>query len=145
MLEEQSIDIALYQIDTEGEQRNKEKFINFFYLMDFWMNILEEGKEVASFFVNNQYRNAAIYGLGLLGKHLQNQLENSNFPVVYTIDKNIVQYNDSGYGLMDATDIISKADVIVVTPIMEYALIKEKLMRLTSSKIISLEEVILSI
>ena len=145
MLEEQSIDIALYQIDTEGEQRNKEKFINFFYLMNFWMNILEEGKEVASFFVNNQYQNAAIYGLGLLGKHLQNQLENSNFPVVYTIDKNIVQYNDSEYRLTDATDIISKADVIVVTPIMEYALIKEKLMRLTSSKIISLEEVILSI
>lgn len=144
-MEEQLIDVSLYQIDTEGEQRNKEKFINFFYLMDFWMNILEEGKEVASFFENNQYRNAAIYGLGLLGKHLQNQLENSNFPVVYTIDKNIVQYNDSEYRLTDATDIISKADVIVVTPIMEYALIKEKLMRLTSSKIISLEEVILSI
>ena len=145
MLEEQMIDFSLYQIDEEAEQKSKEKYINFFYLMDFWMKALEEGKKVSSFFVNNQYHNIAIYGLGFLGKHLKVQLENNNFSITYTIDKNIIEYNNFRYDLGKDIDNIPKADVIVVTPITEYISIKEKLEKLTDSQIVSLEEVILSL
>lgn len=145
MLEEKMIDLSIYQIDEEAEQKSKEKYINFFFLMDFWMKALEEGKEVSSFFVNNQYHNIAIYGMGFLGKHLKAQLENNNFSIIYTIDRNIIEYNNFKYDLSKDIDNIPKADIIVVTPITEYISIKENLVKLTDSKIVSLEEVILSL
>ncbi|MCM1047753.1 MAG: hypothetical protein NC433_04935 [Clostridiales bacterium] len=144
-MKEQIIDLSIYQIDNEAEQKCKEKFINFFYLLHFWMKAIEEGRDISSFFIDNGYNQAAIYGTGFLGNHLMTQLENSSFPVIYTIDKNIIRYNNAEHDLMNDISNIPEADVIVVTPIMEYKSIKEKLEKLTSSKIVSLEEVILSL
>lgn len=144
-MREQIIDLSIYQIDNDAEQKCKEKFINFFYLMHFWMKALEEGKSISSFFINNRYNKVAIYGVGLLGNHLINQLENNSISVIYTIDKGMLRYNNDEYSLMNDFNNIPKADVIVITPIMEYISIKEKLKKLTDSKIVSLEEVILSL
>ena len=38
------IDFTMFQIDNVAEQNQKEKFINYFYIMNFWMKALEEGK-----------------------------------------------------------------------------------------------------
>lgn len=137
------VDFTMYQIDDAAEQKLKEKFINFFYIMNFWMKALEQGKNVSSFFERNGYSNVAVYGMGELGKHLTIQLEKSSFPVVYTIQRNVINYNGAEYDLIKDINRIPKADAIVVTPLMEYTSIKEKLEKLTSSSIISLEEVIL--
>ena len=107
------------------------------------MKALEEGKDVSLFFRRNGYKNTAIYGMGDLGKHLKIQLEKSSFPVVYTIQRDVINYNDAEYDLKKDINSIPKADAVVVTPLMEYTSIKEKLERLTNSSIISLEEVIL--
>lgn len=139
------IDLSIYQIDDEAEQKSKEKFINFYYLMHYWMKAIEDGKSISSFFINNSYNNIAVYGTGSLGNHLIIQLESSSVSVIYTIDKDIIRYNNDEYNLINGISNIPKADVIVVTPIMEYISIKEKLKKLTDSKIISLEEVVLSL
>lgn len=139
------IDLSICQLDTEAEEKQKEKFINFFYLMHFWMKALENEKTLSSFFIKNRYDNTAIYGLGLLGKHLKDQLEKESFPIMYIIEKDVIIYNDTEYDLTKYIDIIPVADIIVVTPLMEYTLIKNRLEKLTNSKIVSLEEVILSL
>ena len=81
--------------------------------------------------------------MGELGKHLIVQLEKSSFPVVYTIQRDVINYNGTDFDLIKDINSVPKADAIVVTPLMEYTSIKEKLEKLTNSSIISLEEVIL--
>jgi len=142
-MKNQMTDFTMFQIDNAAEQNQKEKFINYFFIMNFWMKALEEGKDVSSFFKRNGYSNTAIYGMGDLGKHLIVQLEKSSFPVVYTIQRDVINYNGTDFDLIKDINSVPKADAIVVTPLMEYTSIKEKLEKLTNSSIISLEEVIL--
>lgn len=139
------IDKNLYCIDDVAEERNKEKFINFFYLLDYWMQAIEEGKEISLFFLKRDYNNIAIYGMGILGVHLKKQLEKNNYRVCYTIDKNIIEYNNVKYDLHRDMNCVPKVDVIVITPIMEYKQIKEELEKISDVPIISLEEVVLSL
>lgn len=55
----------------------------------------------------------------------------------------MINYNGTDFDLIKDINSVPKADAIVVTPLMEYTSIKEKLEKLTNSSIISLEEVIL--
>lgn len=139
------MDTSLLQIDEEKERKNFEKYANFTYLFHFWMQGIEEGKNVRSFFQGRGYSEIAIYGMGILGKHLRTQLEHSGCTVSYTIDKNIIYYEDVSYDLRLNTDKLQTADVIVVTPVVEYLEIRGMLEKYTDIDIVSLEEVILSI
>lgn len=139
------MDVSPLRIDEDKEHNNLAKFANFTYLFHFWMQAIEEEKNVASFFQSRKYFEIAIYGMGILGKHLKAQLEHSGCTVSYTIDKNIIYYEDVLYDLRLNTDKLQKADVIVVTPVMEYEEIREELKKYTHVDIVSLEEVILSI
>lgn len=144
-MQKYNIDKDIYIVDEIAEEKNKEKFTSLYFLLDFWMQAMEEQKEIASFFIKNNYQNIAIYGMGAIGKHIKKQLENQNFHILYSINRNEIKYNNFNYNLFKDINKIPKADVIVVTPIMEYKEIKEKLEKITSSKVISIEEVILSL
>ncbi len=144
-MQKYGIDKDIYIVDEIVEKKNKEKFTSLYFLLDFWMQAMEEQKEIASFFIKNNYQNIAIYGMGAIGKHIKKQLEKQNFHILYSINRNEIKYNNFNYNLFKDINKIPKADVIVVTPIMEYKEIKEKLEKITSSKIISIEEVILSL
>lgn len=134
----------LFEIDEEKEKRDLEKYANFFFLLHFWMQFIEDGKSVNEFFYKRGYRKIAVYGMGHLGKHLIAQLSDK-LEVVYTIDQGLLQFDGEKYQLDKATDIVPKAEVIVVTPVMDYCQIKRLLKKSVDIDIVSLEEVILSI
>lgn len=139
------MDTSLLQIDEEKERKNFEKYANFTYLLHFWMKALEEGKSAASFFQSRGYSEIAIYGMGILGEHLKTQLERSGCTISYTIDKSVIYCETGLYDLKTNTDRLQTADVIVVTPIIEYVEIRRELKKYANIDIVSLEEVILSI
>ena len=139
------MDKGLLQIDDAKERNNLEEFANLTYLFDFWLQAIEQGKTVASFFKDRQYLKIGIYGMGILGRHLKTQLEGNGNEISYIIDKDTIYYEDMTYDLHTNMDKLQTADIIVVTPIMEYKEIKEKLKKHISIKIVSIEEVILSI
>lgn len=132
-------------IDEEKEKKLLEKYANFVFLLDFWMKLIEDGKDIDAFFRKRGYDNISIYGMGILGKHLKCQLENAGLSVLFVIDSDKIFYDDRCFNLDTEISRIRQPDVIVVTPIVEYKGIREKIEKLTTAKIISLEEVILSI
>ncbi len=139
------MDMNLLQIDYDKEYSSLEKFANFTYLFDFWLQIIEQGKNVASFFEERQYSRVAIYGMGILGRHLKTQLDAERCKVSYIIDKGVIYFEDAQYDLLTNIYKLQKADIIVVTPVMEYIGIKRMLEEHINIKIVSIEEVILSI
>lgn len=137
-------DESIVIIDTKKEQNLLEKNTNYYVLLDFWMQALEQKKEVTTFFKKRNYENIAIYGMAGLGKHLQYQLKKP-INLLYTIDRRIITYREKQYSMEDSISILPKPDVIVVTPVMEYMGIKEELLKWINTDIVSLEEVILSL
>lgn len=131
-------------VDEEKELRDLEKYANYYFLMHFWMKNIEDGKTLDTFFDDRGYKKIAVYGMGYLGMHLVAQLSDRLEPV-YTVDQGIVRYNGANFPLSESQDIVSKADVIVVTPVTDYDYIKKMIKNNITIDVISLEEVILSI
>ena len=139
-----AIDKDIVIIDEKKEKKTLEKCANYYFLLDFWLKNMEQGKKINSFFENRKYKSISIYGMASLGEHLKKQLE-EDILVLYSIDRNVITYNGKDYGLQEDIEKLPKPDVIVVTPVMEYKEIKENLEKVVDTDIISLEEVVLSL
>ena len=139
-----SIDKSIVIIDEKKEKKTLEKYANYYFLLDFWLKSMEQGKKISSFFENRKYKSISIYGMASLGEHLKKQLE-EDILVLYSIDRNVITYNGKDYGLQEDIEKLPRPDVIVVTPVMEYKEIKENLEKVVDTDIISLEEVVLSL
>ena len=68
-------DIKYFIIDEEAEKRELEKYANFTYLFDIWLKNMEKGKNVSSYFERNGYKKIVVYGMGMIGKHIVEQLK----------------------------------------------------------------------
>ncbi len=138
------IDEQLVCIDEEKEKENLEKYANYYFLLEIWLQNMEKGVTIDNFFKKRHYATIGIYGMAALGKHLQIQLEN-RITLLYTIDREIITYQNKRYSMKDNIQVLPKPDVIVVTPILEYVSIKEKILKNINVDVVSLEEVILSL
>lgn len=138
------IDESIVIIDEEREKNALEKNTNYFVLLDFWMQAMEQNKTVSSFFKRRGYQTIAIYGMAALGKHLQFQLQN-DVDILYTIDRAVITYQGQQYSMKENIKTIPRPDVMVITPLLEYESIKKSILELVDVDIISLEEVILSL
>lgn len=131
------------QIDTIYERHSKlsGKYFQYTKLLDMWMNLMERNVSLEKVLINEKYTNIAIYGMGILGKHLEIQLRNSKINVKYIIDRN-KKAIENGKETISVGDEMNSVDVIVVTPIDEYAAIRETLEQDYTCDICSLEYLI---
>lgn len=117
------------------------KYERYFKLLDQWIGVFERKEKIESYFERLQYEKIAIYGKGILGKHLDKCLRGSHVKVVYFIDKKSELFrNDNPKKYMRES--LPETDIVVVTPIMEYKDIRQQLKQIYDVPIISLEEVV---
>ncbi len=101
-----------------------------FRLLDRWMTCMRKGKRITSFFDDNSYSIIAIYGLGIIGRQMVEELKGSNVEVKYGIDRNshnIVMDDITMFSLSNIGD-MPEVDAIVVTPLQEYIEIERVLL-----------------
>lgn len=65
-----------------------EKCKSLFFVVNDWMKIHEKKKTVAQYLLNKGINTIDIYGFGHLGRHLLNELKNSDITVRYIMDEN---------------------------------------------------------
>ena len=58
-----------------------------FALLDWWLELQEQGKDIAKYLIVNGYKTVAIYGLGRIGRHLLTVLNKHSVKVKYAIDE----------------------------------------------------------
>lgn len=105
-----------------------------------WMIMLEMGKKIDVFFLQNGYKTVAICGMGYLGERLLAALERTDIEVKYVMEqKKNVSYGDTPVRSLD--DDLEPVDVIVITPISHYYSIREQLSKKVDCKFVSIEEV----
>jgi len=118
-----------------------DKHLALFLMMNQWVKVKQEGKNLAEYFEKNGYKNIAVYGMSYAGETLLDELKNSDVCVKYAIDKRA----DRIYADVDVItleDDLQEVDAVVVTAITFFDEISEMLEEKFDCPIISLEDVL---
>lgn len=139
---EESEKVLSKQIEeTEQQQNLSGKLNRLFLLMNQWVKIKQEGFDIATYFINQNYNKIAIYGMSYVGETLLSELKNSTVKVSYAIDKNAFNLC-SEIDIFMPNDELAPVDVIVVTAVCFYDEIKTDLEKRFKCPIVSLENII---
>ena len=123
-----------------------DKHLALFLMMNQWVNIKQEGKNLSSYFERKGYKRIAIYGMSYAGCTLYDELLSSDVEIAYLMDQNVSKALGLGKGFgakfVSMNDSLEEVDVIVVTPITFFEEIAEDLRHKINCPIVSLEDVI---
>ena len=141
----------IYKINYQERSaiaKNKEerlnKFIKYFALLDRWLWLKLQNKNISIYFEEQGYYNIAIYGMGEIGNRLFEELSRfSRIKVKYGVDKNVKQFQ--AVPILGLEDELPNVDVIVVTNNYIYEQIHELLQRKTTCPIVSIDDVVFGI
>lgn len=109
--------------------------------MNQWVQVKQEGKNLASYFETNSYKKIAIYGMSYAGETLLNELKGAIVQVAYGIDNN-TEAIYSGIDILSMEDTLPSVDAVVVTAITYFDEIAEKLQEKMDCPVISLEDIL---
>lgn len=126
---------------AEEKQRLADKHLALFLMMNQWVKVKQEGKNLKTYFERNHYHRIAIYGMSYAGETLAEELKDSGVEVAYGID----QKADIIYADVDVVTIeqnLEPVDAIVVTAITFFNEIEERLSAKLDCPIISLEDIL---
>lgn len=128
--------------DRVTEWKNmSDKHLALFLLMNQWVKVKQEGKNLAEYFEREGYHEIAIYGMSYAGETLVEELQGSNIKVKYGIDKKAdAIYADFDVVLPDEE--LEEVDAIAVTSITFFDEIEEILNKKVTCPIISLEDIL---
>lgn len=127
------------QIDKMEENAGKKEA--FYKLLIAWVEAKQDSKDISDYFIRNDIKTIAVYGMRELGERLVRELEETDVKVKYIIDKNASSIT-SALPVYTPDDDLESVDAVVVTAIYYYEDIVESLSQKVDCQIISLEDVI---
>ncbi|MCM1499966.1 MAG: hypothetical protein NC124_16000 [Clostridium sp.] len=127
---------------VEEKTEKIDKFKGYYNMLNQWLVLKQEGKSLEQYFVDNQYKTVAIYGMGEMGNRLYDELKGSNkVKIKYAVDKNA----NSTYAeleVLESVDDLPEVDIIIVTAIFAFDEIEEELSQKSSCPVVSLDDVV---
>lgn len=126
---------------TKDQCRRENKYIRMFGVLDYWFEMKRKHKEIETYFRNNDFRTIAVYGIGYLGKHFVEELDQSDITVKFIVDKKAEQ-SPNKIAIYRPDDLFPEVDVIVVTAIVDFDDISDLLESKVDCPIVSLEDII---
>lgn len=140
-----------------GKSRNKvlreaksisDKYFSLFRMMNHWVNIKQEGKNLADWLEENGYKKIAIYGMSDVGLTLYDELLGTKVRVAYGIDQNAgkiysgLDVDVVGMNIVSMESSLEKVDAIIVTAVTFFDEIEEKLSKKISCPVVSLVKIL---
>lgn len=143
----ESIDIVFNYFDTYLKRLEKTIKIKhqYYVLMRTWLEKKLDGKSICKKLLRQKVSTVAIYGAGRHGNILFNDLKKSKIEVLAWIDKSYQKPTLNDIPVMTLKDYCSagiNADLIIVTPVMDYSDISVDLREAGLNNIISLEDLV---
>lgn len=122
-------------------KRLAQKNIGLFLLMDQWVNVKQEGKKIEAYFIKNNYKRIAIYGMGSVGLRLVKELKDTEIEIAYGIDQNSANiYSD--IKLVTMGEELSDVDAVIVTVAGGFDAISDKLSERMKCPMVAIEDII---
>lgn len=127
--------------ETTKAKKMSDKHFALFLMMNQWVKVKQEGKNLASYFEKHNYKKIAVYGMSYAGETLVSELNGCQIEIKYGIDKNpTCIYSDIDIVTLD--DHLEEVDAVVVTPVFFFKEIEEQLAQVLDCPIISLEDIL---
>lgn len=115
-------------------------------LLNHWLEVKNEGKSLAGYFLEMGYSRIAIYGMAELANRLTEDLAGSGVEIAYGIDRDAsCSISRIAEVYSPQEDILPEADVVVVTPYYALEAIKKDLSGKVTCPVVSIEEVVWSV
>lgn len=121
-----------------------DKHLALFKMMNQWVAVKQQGKNLAEYFEANGYKSIAIYGMSYAGESLVEELKDTGIEVKYGIDKNASNLY-SAIDVYSMEDELESVDAVVVTPIFFFDEINEELNQKFDCPIVSLEDILYAV
>lgn len=122
-------------------QRLSDKHLALYLMMNQWVKVKQDGKNLSAYFEKNGYKRIAVYGMNYVGETLLEELKETATEVVYAIDKKADSiYTDLSIYTPDED--LEQVDAVVVTAITFFGEIEEALSVKVDCPIISLEDIL---
>lgn len=122
-------------------QKFSDKHLELFLLMNQWVKVKQDGKNLSTYLLEKGYKKIAIYGMSYAGETLIKELKNGEVEIVYGIDRNAdTIFSDIPVFPMNAS--LQNVDTVVVTAVTFFDEIEEQLSNILNCPIISLEEML---
>lgn len=118
-----------------------DKHLALFLMMNQWVKVKQDGKNLSEYFEKNGYQRIAVYGMSYAGETFVDELKNTKTEVAYGIDKN-ADCIYSEVNIVSMKDELDPVDAVVVTAISFFDEIEEKLSGKIDCPILSLEDIL---
>lgn len=131
----------IFEKKINERQQLSDKHLALFLMMNQWVKVKQEGKNLASYFEKNEFKKIAIYGMSYAGETLVDELQGTKVQIAYGIDRKA----DGMYANIDIVPLegdLEEVDAIIVTAITFFDEIENTLADKVNCPIISLEDVL---
>lgn len=109
---------------------------------DLWMSLKEKNMNISYYFQRYRIKNIAIYGYGMLARHLLTELEGTGIEIDYIIDRNSSRRKSLRYEVKGLDDELTQVDAVIVTIVDEFDSIYQLLKERMNCKFFSLYEIV---
>lgn len=109
-------------------------------VLDQWLTGYRAGLRVEHFFQKYKYETIAIYGMGILGRQLRDELKGSDIKILYYMDRAVI-LREMGIKKVSVNDELPEVDAIVVTATKDFDEIYDVLRKKTAAAIVNVGEI----
>ncbi len=139
-------DMRIYRKKMRSSASDNQPGIGFqigFQILNQWLCLKQQGKNLTSFFKDNFIQSVAIYGMGTLGERFYEEMCDTDITIVYTIDRLAALKTKFDLKIYSTDeDTFPVVDAIVVTPVRDYWSIVKLLEEKIDVPIISLKDIV---
>lgn len=119
-----------------------EEYKRYLLMMNQWLILKQEGKDISRYLVNHGYRRVVIYGMGLYGRHIVRELADSEVTICYGIDKKETE-SYMGVDIIRPEEKLKGIDLVINSALRYSAEIRDTLKNICECEIIDLDELVL--
>lgn len=132
---------AFLQSENAALRKTCDRYQTYWKTLDIWMECREQRRSIATWLRTQKVASVAIYGLGMLGRHLLWELEKEDYPVRYSIDQQQEGW-PSDLEVHTLDDDLPAVDAVIVTVLYDFKRIQSVLAKKGTWKILALDEVL---
>lgn len=126
---------------TKYAKKMSDKHQVLYLMMNQWVKVKQQGKNVSNYLLSNNYKRIAIYGMSYVGETLVEELRDTDVTIAYGIDKNSDDIY-STFEIVSVNDQLDPVDAVIVTPVFFFDEIEEALNEKLDCPIISIEDIL---
>lgn len=124
------------------EKTKRDEMIEeFYYVLDQWLTMLENGKSVGAIVQETGCKNIAIYGMGAMARHLLYALKNTTVKVVCVLD-NVAREYYGNIRTQTVSECNETVDLVIYTNPKEDAQVLQKIVQKYECPVVSLVDVV---